>query len=86
MGAATSIDKEINRYLNYLSIEQKKVLLSVVKNFTHEDEVWEENEDFLSEMEQRFKDLDSGNVKGISFGQLKNRIRQSHKNGKRPGK
>jgi putative addiction module component (TIGR02574 family) len=83
MGAAKPLDKEITHYLGYLSNEQKKVVLSVVKNFTHQEEAWKEDKHFIAEMEKRFKDLETGKDKGITMEELKARVRKSYKNRKK---
>lgn len=40
MHAVKIIDKEIGVYLNHLNTQQKKVVLSVIKTFAHEEDVW----------------------------------------------
>ena len=40
MGAAKSLDKEINSYLEHLNTHQKEVVLSVVKTFAGEEDDW----------------------------------------------
>ncbi len=83
MGAVKPLDKEITHYLGYLSTEQKKVVLSVVKNFTHEEDAWEEDKHFITEMEKRFRDLESGKEKGITLDEMKAGVRQAYKNRKK---
>lgn len=83
MGAVKPLDKEITQYLGYLSTEQKKLVLGVVKNFTHEEDVWEEDKHFIAEMEKRFKDLESGKEKGITLEEMKAGIRKAYKNRKK---
>lgn len=83
MRAVKPLDKEITHYLDYLSTEQKKVVLSVVKNFTHEEDAWEEDKHFIAEMEKRFKDLESGKEKGITLEEMKTGVRRAYKNRKK---
>ena len=83
MAAVKPLDKQIAHYLEYLSNEQKKVVLSVVKNFTHEEEAWKEDKHFIAEMEKRFKDLETGKEKGITIEELKARVRKSYRNRKK---
>lgn len=40
MYAVKIIDKEIGVYLNHLNTQQKKVVLSVIKTFAHEEDIW----------------------------------------------
>ena len=40
MSAAKPLDKEINQYLEQLNVQQKKVVLSVVKTFAQEESDW----------------------------------------------
>ncbi len=64
MGAAKSIDKEINNYLEHLSTHQKEVVLSVVKTFAgEEDDWWEKVETAAQEsIERGLKEEKEGNT------------------------
>ncbi len=54
MGAAKVLVKEINHYLEQLNNHQKKVVLSVVKTFAHEEnDWWDRMEDAAQESIQR---------------------------------
>jgi hypothetical protein len=83
MGVAKPLDKEITYYLNHLSTEQKKVVLSVIKSFAREEEAWINNKAYIAEMNKRFKELETGKVKGLTLEELTSRTRQSYKNRKR---
>ena len=83
MGAAQPLDKEITQYLGHLSTEQKKVVLSVVKSFAREEEAWIDDKAYIDEMDRRFKDLETGKVKGLKLEDLEARVRQAYKNKKR---
>jgi hypothetical protein len=83
MGAAQPLDKEITHYLGHLSTEQKKVVLSVVKSFAREEEAWIDDKAYIDEMDRRFKDLETGKVKGLQLEDLAIRARQAYKNRKR---
>ncbi len=83
MGAVKQLDKEINTYLNHLSVQQKEVVLSVVKTFAGEEEAWWSDKIYMAEMDRRFAELESGKVKGITLDELEKGARQAYKNGKR---
>lgn len=83
MRAAKALDKEITHYLGHLSTEQKKVVLSVVKSFAREEEAWVDDKAYIAEMDKRFKELETGKVKGLSIEDLAARTRQAYKNRKR---
>ena len=71
MAAAKPLDKQITHYLGYLTDEQKKVVLSVVKNFTHEEKTWKEDKNFITEMEKRFKISKPVKIKVLPWRNLK---------------
>lgn len=84
MGVAKPLVKEINHYLEYLSADQQKVVLGVVKNFVpYEEKVWQDEKHFEAEMKKRFKDLETGKDKGITFDELRINLRQQYKNRKK---
>jgi len=83
MGAAKPLDQEITHYLGHLSTEQKKVVLSVVKSFAREEEAWADDKAYMAEMDKRFKELETGKVKGLTIDDLATRARQAYKNRKR---
>jgi len=78
MGAVKLLDKEIAQYVERLSIEQKEVILSVVKTFARE-EAWWNNKAYLNEMDSRFKELESGKIKAISLDALESSAKQTYK-------
>lgn len=83
MGAVKPLDKEITHYLGHLSTEQKKVVLSVVKSFAREEEAWVDDKAYIAEMDKRFKELETGKVKGLTIEELAVRARLANKNRKR---
>ncbi len=72
------LDKEITQYLGQLSIEQKEVVLSVVKTFARE-EAWWNNKIYESEMNKRFGDMESGKEKGYTIEEMESGARQAYK-------
>jgi hypothetical protein len=82
MSAVTAIDKQMTDYLVQLSPKQKKAVLTVVRTFVEEPEQeyspWKDA-GFLAEMDKRIEELESGKVKGSSWGEVKQRARQSVK-------
>lgn len=81
--AVKPLDKEITHYLEHLSTEQKKVVLSVVKSFAREGEAWADDKAYIAEMDNRFKDLESGKVTGLQLNDLATNARRAFKNRKR---
>ncbi len=84
MGAAKPLDKEINQYLSLLTERQKEAVLTVVKTFAEEGteyDYWKE-ESFVAEMDKRISELESGEVKGISWEEVKKKARHSLKDKK----
>jgi predicted transcriptional regulator len=64
MSAAKPLDKEINQYLEHLNVQQKKVVLSVVKTFAQEESDWWEGveEAAKESIEKGLKDAEAGRV------------------------
>jgi predicted transcriptional regulator len=64
MGAAKPLDKEINQYLEHLNVQQKKVVLSVVKTFAQEESDWWDGveEAAKESIERGLKDAEAGRV------------------------
>lgn len=55
--------------------------MSVVKaTFAQEEKRWDEKE-YMTEMDRRFADMESGTVKGITLEELEASARQSYKEG-----
>jgi predicted transcriptional regulator len=65
MGAAKPLDQEISHYLEHLNVQQKKVVLSVVKTFAQEEADWWEGVETAAEesIERGLKEAASGKVK-----------------------
>ena len=84
MAVARAIDKEINQYLGHLNTRQKQAVLTVVKTFAGEEDYdhWKDK-DFVSEMDKRFAEMESGKVKGLTLEQMEAGARRVYKNRKR---
>ncbi len=80
MGAIKLLDKEINQYLGQLSVQQKEVILSVVKTFAGE-EAWLSDKMYITEMDKRFAELETGKVKCITLEELEDGARIPIKEG-----
>ena len=78
MPAAKPLTKEINFYLEQLNTEQKQAVLGVVKTFAKEDERWNEKE-YMAEMNRRFTEMETGNVKPLSLNELEAGARKAFK-------
>lgn len=78
MGVIT-VEQKINDYLLQLSPKQKKAVLTVVKAFAEEpgseDNIWD-NKDFVTEIERRTAEMESGKVKGITWEEVKQNSRR----------
>ncbi|MBC7874142.1 MAG: hypothetical protein H7Y01_09115 [Ferruginibacter sp.] len=81
MGTIKTIDKEIAGYWPQLSTLQKEAVLGVVKTFAVAKEEYDRwnDKDFIAEMNRRTAELESGNVKGYSWDEVKKRARKSLK-------
>lgn len=82
MSAAKPLVREITHYLGQLNTKQQKAVLGVVKTFAQEDTWWNEKE-YIAEMDRRFAEMESGEVKGVALDELEAGARQSYKNRKR---
>ena len=82
MGAVKPLDKEINHYLGHLSVKQKEVVLSVVKTFAGEEEAWRDEKMYTAEMDRRFAEMESGEVRGYTLEEMESGARQFYKNRK----
>lgn len=82
MSAVTPLDRQISNYLAQLNPRQKKAVLTVVKTFAEEQDQefnpWKDA-DFVSDMDQRVAELESGKVKGYTWDEVKQRARNSIK-------
>lgn len=74
-----SLDKEINYYLPRLSSRQKQTVLTVVKTFAEEDkrDLWED-EIFLTQLDNRTAEYESGKVKPLTLTELEDNARKSY--------
>ncbi len=81
MSMAKPLVNEITQYLGQLNSQQQQALLNVVKSFVQEDEWWNDKE-YIAEMDRRFKEMESGKVKGLTIDEAEDKVRQSYKNRK----
>jgi hypothetical protein len=82
MGAVKPLISEITHYLVQLNEQQQKADLGVVKTFA-KDEAWWSDKDYITEMDKRFADMESGKVKGITLNELEVGAKESYKSRKR---
>lgn len=80
MSTASSLDKEITRSLLLLNERQKKTVLTVVKTFVQEEQDWRNDKKYIAEMSRRFKDMETGKVKGLDLGAVELAARTAFKN------
>lgn len=77
-----ALDKQITNYLVQLNTKQKQAVLIVVKTFAEEQgqeySPWKD-ETFVSELDKRIEELESGKEKGHTWQEVKQRARQSVK-------
>ena len=75
-----SLDTKIASYVTRLSPKQKKAVLTVVKTFAEEtgedDNPWA-SPAFMEDLDLRIAELESGNVKGRTWDQVKKAARNS---------
>ena len=64
MGAAKSIDKEIDIYWDKLNLHQKEVVLNVVKTLAHDETEWWDNveEEASASIKKGLKETKEGKV------------------------
>ncbi len=78
MASAKPLDKEINHYLTQLNTEQKKAVLTVIKTFAQEEDWWNDKT-YMSEMNRRFHEMETGKVKTLSLDDLEISARKAFK-------
>lgn len=83
MAESKPLEKEITQYLGHLSIQQKEVVLSVVKSFAGKEEPWWDDKKYVAEMNRRFVELENGKLKGYSLEEMEAGAREAYKNRKR---
>jgi hypothetical protein len=79
---AVKLDKEITQYLGQLNLQQKEVVLSVVKTFAREEVAWWNDKSYITEMERRFGELETSKAKGYTLEEMEVGARQAYKNRK----
>jgi hypothetical protein len=79
MATLNSLDKKINHYLPRLTSRQKKTVLTVVKTFVEEDDeaLWNDKE-FVSMLDDRTKEYESGKIKTLSLKQLETGAKKAY--------
>lgn len=83
MGAAKPLVNEINQYLNRLSVEQQKAILTVVKTFAQQDEVeWWKDKEYMTEMSKRVTELQSSTATGSTWEEVKLKAKSTGKQAK----
>jgi len=80
MSAVKSLDNQIIHYLDYLSTEQKEVVL-IWKRLLQGlmTPSWRDNDVYNSEMNKRFDDLEKGKLSSLSLDKVQAVARQSCK-------
>ena len=81
MSAAKPLVNQITQYLGQLNPQQQKTVLSVVKSFVQEEDWWN-NKTYMSEMDRRFAEMETGKVNGLTLEEAEKKVRQSYKNNK----
>jgi hypothetical protein len=81
--AAVKVEEEIAAYLPHLSPKQKQAVLGVVKTFAAEKQDWWDDKEYITEMNRRFDEMESGKVKGYTLDELESGARQTYKSRKR---
>jgi hypothetical protein len=76
---AVKLDREITQYLGQLNLQQKEVVLSVVKTFAREEVAWWNDKSYITEMDKRFGELETGKVKGHTLDEMETGARQAYK-------
>ena len=81
MGAALPLDKAINKYLLLLSDRQKEAVLTVVKTFAEEEEIYDhwKDDSFVAELDRRTAEYEGGKAKVYTLEELENEARKSFK-------
>jgi len=82
MSAAKPLVNEITQYLGQLNPQQQKAVLSVVKLFVQEEDWWNDKT-YMTEMDRRFTEMESGKVKGFTLDEAEKKARQTYKKSKR---
>lgn len=86
MAGEKLLEQEITTYLKQLSIEQKEIVLRVVKSFALEEEGRWDSEAFILEMNHRLKELENDSSVGVSLQLLEDEARNHYRNMKRKKK
>lgn len=84
--AAATLDKQITSYLGLLNTSQKKAVLTVVKTFAEDQpavNTWNDEKSFITEMDKRFSELESGKIKGLTLDELEANARLAFKTRKK---
>jgi hypothetical protein len=82
MGAAKPLVSEITYYLNQLSAEQQKAVLTVVKTFAKDGENRWSDKEYVTEIDRRFSEIEKGKGKTVTLDELEDGARKAYKNRK----
>ncbi|MEO6893705.1 MAG: hypothetical protein ABI136_01655 [Ginsengibacter sp.] len=80
MAVVNPLDKEINQYLLRLTSPQKRKVLTVVKTFAEEEDenLWEDKK-FISMLDNRILEYESGKIKPLSRKHLEAGAKKAYK-------
>jgi putative addiction module component (TIGR02574 family) len=73
-----TLDKQLHAIIDNLNNQQKKAVLGIVKALVDNDDAkydhWED-EEFVAEMDRRYKEYKAGNTKLVSLDQVEKKAR-----------
>jgi hypothetical protein len=64
-------------------MQQKQVVLSVVKTFAGGENAWWYDKKYMAEMDRRFAEMENGKIKGYTLEEMEKGAKQAYKNKKR---
>ena len=79
MRGVIALEKEITHYLGRLNMQQKKVVLSVIKSIAGEEDNWWEEKAFVAEMDKRYTEMKTDPVYLFTLEQAETKARQVYK-------
>jgi predicted deacetylase len=79
MDSAKTLDKKITNYLLKLNTRQKEAVLTVIKTFAEEQDIWED-EEFLSMLDKRASEFEEGKAKVFTLAEVQAKARKFHLN------
>ena len=72
MKTLTQLDEQIAAYLSQLNTDQKKAILTVVKTFAKEKDIWDDNV-LLKEADRRTTEYEQGIAKICTLEEIETR-------------